>query len=86
MSEYEGKQNGIVEWEVRLLERTVFQEKLKTRPWILHTELDPKIKVHMIDPLTYSKEKEDGVYLCTCHKVIPANVMNRFFFLKSTCY
>ena len=84
-SEYDGKQEGIVEWDVRLLERTVFQEKLKTRPWILHTEIEPKIKMHMFDPLTLPKSEEDGVYLCTCHKVIPVNVMQRYFFLKSTC-
>ena len=75
MSDYDGGQGGIVEWDVRLLERTVFQEKLKTRPWILHTELEPKIKVHMFDPLTLPKSDEDGVYHCTCQKVIPTNVM-----------
>ena len=86
MSEYDGAEGAIQEWDVKLLERTVFQEKLKIRPWVLHTEVEPKIRIHMIDPLNLPKSDVDGEYKCTCQKVIPSNVMNRFFFLKSTCY
>ena len=85
MSEYEGRVEPIVEWDVKIMERTVFQEQLKQRPWILHTEMEPKIKVHLIDPLNLPKSEVDGVYMCSCQKEIPANVMQKYFFLKSTC-
>ena len=85
MSEYDPEVKEIIEWDVRLMERVLFNEQLKQRPWILHTEMEPKIKIHLIDPLTLPKSEVDGEYLCSCNKVIPNNVIQRYFFLKSTC-
>ena len=73
------------EWEVKLLERTVFQEKLAERPWILHTKLEPTIKVHMIDPLHKNIKKEGDDLICLCGDKIPSTVMTKFYFLKGIC-
>lgn len=71
------------EWEVKLLERVVFGEKLSERPWILHTKLEPKISVHMIDPLHKSIKKDGDDYICLCGDKIPPVAMQKYFFLKS---
>ena len=85
MSEYDGEREAIVEWDVKVMARTVFQEQLSERPWIMHTEVEPKIKCHLFDPLNLPKPEVDGVYLCICKKEIPSNVMQRYWFLKSVC-
>lgn len=71
------------EWEVKLLERTIFGEKQSERPWVLHTKMEPKIIVHMIDPLHKSIKKEGDDYICVCGGKIPPTVMQKFFLLKS---
>ena len=72
------------EWDVKLLERVVFNEKLSERPWVLHTKIEPKISCHMIDPLRVNGQKGDD-YICVCSDTIPPSVMQKFFFLKGIC-
>jgi hypothetical protein len=73
----------IPEWEIMLIERTVFGEHLSERPWIRHQQLTPKIKINMVDPLTVEHNKGKETYVCICGDEIPKVVMQKFFFLKS---
>lgn len=75
----------IPEWQVKLLTRTPLpaEPPLAEAPWILHTKLEPKVLVHMIDPTKRPKEELD--YVCQCNDKIPPQVMQKFFFLKSIC-
>jgi hypothetical protein len=79
----EAETDNIEEWQVKLLTRTIFQEALPEQPWVLHTKMEPKIKVHLLDPTKRPKEDQD--YVCQCNDRIPPQVMQKYFFLKSIC-
>lgn len=74
----------IEEWQIKLMERTVFGTHYPERPWLLHTIMEPKIIVHLVDPEARPKA-ENGDRLCQCDKPIPEAVMKQYDFLKSTC-
>ena len=74
----------IEEWQIKLMEREIFGTKHPEMPWLLHTVLEPAIKVHLVNPEGRPKT-QDGNYLCQCDKPIPEGVMRQYFFLKSTC-
>lgn len=70
-------------WEVLLIEREMFGEKRPQYPWIRHQQIEPKIKLHLVDPLKHGKP-EDDKYTCVCGDPIPQGVMRKFFLLMST--
>lgn len=70
-------------WEIVLMEREQFGVKHANYPWLRHQEMEPKIKLHLWDPLKHGKS-EDNKYFCCCGDQIPEGVMRKFFLLMST--
>jgi hypothetical protein len=71
------------EWEIVCIAREMFGEKIPEKPWMRHQEVEPKIKLHLCQPIL-KKDPEDGkeVPHCICGKEIPGEVMIRFYWVK----
>ena len=65
-------------WEILLLARNVFGEQQKERPWIRHQEVEPKIKLHLCEPIVIGDEPPR----CICGEEIPGVVMVKYYWVK----
>lgn len=70
------------EWEVLMISRTMFNEKIKEQPWIRHQQVEPTLKLHLCKPV--EKEQEDGnkVPHCICGDKIPDVVVLKFYWME----
>ena len=69
------------EWEVLMLARKVFGEQQGEKPWLRHQQMEPTIKLHLVEPKIHEGEAPK----CICGDEIPPLVMQKFYWMKAIC-
>lgn len=69
------------DWEVLMVARTMFGEKVKEKPWIRHQEMTPKIRLHLCEPVEQEQENGEKIAHCICGQKIPDVVVLKYYWL-----
>lgn len=70
-------------WEVIMIARQMqmFGEKVKEKPWIRHQEVEPKLKLHLCEPVLHELEGHEKEAHCICGDKIPDVVLLKYYWL-----
>ena len=69
------------EWEVLMIARKMFGEVVKEKPWIRHQQMEPKLKLHLCEPVLHELEGAEKEAHCICGDKIPDVVLLKYYWL-----